>query len=85
MRELHLVIRDVGHAPPSYYRAVEGANEISKNGLDLARRVICVLQGVNVYKVISMIEQVYRQYFTVSTMTSDDIRMMRGGVLRSAS
>jgi hypothetical protein len=32
-----------------------------------------------------MIEQVYRQYFTVSTMTSDDIRMMRGGVLRSAS
>jgi hypothetical protein len=39
MRELHLVIRDVAHAPPSYYRAVEGANEISKDGLDLAREL----------------------------------------------
>jgi hypothetical protein len=49
MRELHLVIRDVALVPPSYYSAVEGATEISENVLELAKRIIRLLQeGVNV-------------------------------------
>jgi hypothetical protein len=43
MRELH-VIKDVTIAPSGYYDAVEGAREISKAILELARRTMAVLQ-----------------------------------------
>jgi hypothetical protein len=44
MRELHLVVKDVTVVPFGYYDAVEGASEISKTILDLARRTMAVLQ-----------------------------------------
>jgi hypothetical protein len=44
MCKLHLVIKDAKLVPPSYYDAVEGATAVSEDTLDLARRVIGILQ-----------------------------------------
>jgi hypothetical protein len=44
MRELHPYVKDIGLVPFSYYDAVEGAREISKDILGLAGRVIRALQ-----------------------------------------
>lgn len=44
MRELHIVVKDVAFVPVSHYDAVEGAEEVSKNILDLTRRTIGLLQ-----------------------------------------
>ena len=43
MRRLHIVVKDVAFVPPSYYDAVEGAEEVSKTILDLTRRIMGVL------------------------------------------
>jgi hypothetical protein len=44
MCQLQLVVKDAEHLPASYYDAVDGAKEISKNILDLSRRVVSVLE-----------------------------------------
>jgi hypothetical protein len=44
MRESHLVVKDITTVPPGYYDAVEGASEINKTILDLARRTVAILQ-----------------------------------------
>jgi hypothetical protein len=44
MRELQPYVKDIGLVPLSYYDAVEGAREISKDILGLAGRVIRALQ-----------------------------------------
>jgi hypothetical protein len=44
MCESHLVVKDITALPLGYYDAVEGASEISKSILDLARRTMAVLQ-----------------------------------------
>jgi hypothetical protein len=44
MREWNLVVRDVAVVPSSYYDAVEGARETSIDIMELARRVVHVLQ-----------------------------------------
>jgi hypothetical protein len=40
MCEMHLVIKNMAELPPLYYDAVEGAKEISKDMLDLAKCVV---------------------------------------------
>ena len=44
MRELHLAITDVALVQPSRYDAVKGAAEVSKNIVELTRRIMDVLQ-----------------------------------------
>jgi len=44
MCKLQLVVKDEALVQLSYYNAVEGAREISKDILDLAKRVVNVLQ-----------------------------------------
>lgn len=44
MRELEIVVKDVALVPLSHYDAVEGAEEVSKTILDIARRIMGVLQ-----------------------------------------
>jgi hypothetical protein len=44
MRELHIVVKDVALVPLSHYNAVEGAEEVGKTILDIARRIMGVLQ-----------------------------------------
>jgi hypothetical protein len=44
MRELHIVIKDVAFVPSSHYDAIEGAEEFSRSIVDLARRIMGVLQ-----------------------------------------
>jgi hypothetical protein len=44
MRDSRLVIKDVAVVPASYYDAIEGARDVSQDVLDLARRVVLVLQ-----------------------------------------
>jgi hypothetical protein len=43
MCEMQLVIKDVALMPPWYFDAVEGAREVVENALDLAKRVIDLL------------------------------------------
>ena len=44
MRQLHIVVKDVALVPPSHHGAVEGAGEVSKNIVELIRRMMDVLQ-----------------------------------------
>ncbi|KAF2876379.1 hypothetical protein BDV95DRAFT_602369 [Massariosphaeria phaeospora] len=44
MRSLDVAVKEVALAPPSDLEAIEGAVETSKNMLDVARRVMCVLR-----------------------------------------
>ena len=44
MRELHIVVKDAAHLPPSHYDRVEGAEEVSKTILDLTRRITDTLR-----------------------------------------
>jgi hypothetical protein len=44
MRELHFVVKDAEIVPRSYHDAVEGTRKISEDVLDLAKRVVYVLQ-----------------------------------------
>lgn len=44
MRELHIVVKDVDLVSPLHYDAVEGAEEVSKNIVDLVRSIMGVLQ-----------------------------------------
>ena len=44
MREMHIVVKDVALVPLSHYDAVEGAKEVSKTILDIARSSMGVLQ-----------------------------------------
>jgi hypothetical protein len=44
MRESQIAVKDPVNVAPGHYDAVEGAEDISKNILDLTRRVMRVLQ-----------------------------------------
>jgi hypothetical protein len=44
MCELRLDVKDTAHVPSSYYEAVEGSREMCEDIMDLARRVVDVLQ-----------------------------------------
>jgi hypothetical protein len=44
MRELHIIVKDAAHLPPSHYDRVEGAEEVSKTILDLTRRITDTLR-----------------------------------------
>ena len=45
MCELNFAIKDIALVPPSYYDAIDGAGEVSKSILDLARRTVAMLQA----------------------------------------
>ncbi|KAJ4320951.1 hypothetical protein N0V94_003127 [Neodidymelliopsis sp. IMI 364377] len=44
MRESQIAVKDVANVAPGYYDAVEGAEDVSKNILDLTGRIMRVLQ-----------------------------------------
>jgi hypothetical protein len=44
MRELQLIIKDVTLVPSSYYDAVEEGSKVSQDVLNIAKRVIRMLQ-----------------------------------------
>ncbi|XPS96714.1 hypothetical protein M3J09_005973 [Ascochyta lentis] len=44
MREAHMIVRDASSVPSGYYDAIDGSEAVSKNMLDLTKRVMAVLQ-----------------------------------------
>jgi hypothetical protein len=44
MRELHIIVRDAAHLPPSHYDRVEGAEGVSKTILDLTSGITDILR-----------------------------------------